>query len=232
MRSVKRPCAHEPRDILGLMLQQELVAVACFDCSNIKLLDPLTGKASVAFQSKNSPLQMCQGEQGRLWVWQRGNPIHISELNCTTKKFTETGRRISTALGPGTQAKESYLCYLPLPYHALANSFSELGVASYRIDCSDSWVWRVTEAEAKKIQHCSLLFSPKHQVLLVVDSDHQRLLVVHPGVGSILSSLQLPTKVGEPKSICLYKDQLAILGYYAPSGQHRISFLSITESSG
>lgn len=96
----------------------------------------------------------------------------------------------------------------------------------YAVSCdTGSGLWEVKgEVAGKEICPFSLLFSQQHHVLLVADRYSYRILVLNPGDGSLLQSIQLPPEVGEPFNMWWYRDQLVLRSY--KDGYH-FSFFSV-----
>ena len=88
-KRIKSPCSHLHTYVKVLCVEaaeQEYVAVLCFKCNDIKLLDVKTG-SSLPVVEEGSVIGMCHGERNRLFVQSFGG--RIKELDCSTLPFTE-----------------------------------------------------------------------------------------------------------------------------------------------
>ncbi len=183
LRQVKQPCEHRYNmDILGVLVEgEELLAVACKGCGNIKLVNMETEEHHIAYSSKNGPYTLCLGEEGRIWVCCY-NDNTVRELNCTTKIFTETGRTVSTT------GSCYYMLCLPAPHKALVLSHTDWLEA---VSCeTGQQLWRLQgEVDGSKLDPKGLT---QHELLLVADKTNSRILVLNPATGSLLQTFPSP----------------------------------------
>ncbi len=214
LSEMKMPCEHGPSNILGMMVEgQELLAAACRDCGDIKLMNLETEETHVAYSSEEEPDRLCHGEAGRMWVYCFGDRT-VRELNCGSKTFTETGRTVNT-----THFCDD-MCYLPAPHRALILShyqwmeavFCETGQQLLRLEGEvDGNPWRVT-------------VHPELQLLLMADWDNNRILVVDPETGSPLQTFPSTN----PQFFWWSRGWLLLL-HHKFGGKRRISHLRLVD---
>ena len=202
LRQIGVLCQHEIH-LNSVRLQgQDLLAVACGVCGDIKLKNFGTRETHVAYSSEEVPYRMCPGEADRIWLfcWRDHT---VRELNCSSKTFTETGRTANT----------HYLfcwslCYLPTPHKALALSYQDWMEA---VSCeTGQQLWKLEgEFEGKKLQPRGVTFHPELQLLLVADRVNDRIILVDPVLGVLVHSLTL--QFGDnPLDFCWCRDQLIL----------------------
>ena len=71
----------------------------------------------------------------------------------------------------------------------------------------------------------SLLFSPRHQILLVADGSNCRVLVLHARDGSHLQTIQLDKVMGYICELCLYQNKLVV--DHSNGQTEKVSYFSI-----
>ncbi len=192
VREVKGPCEHEySYGVLGVMVEgQELLALACKGCRDIKLMNLETGEAHVAYSSEKRPHTQCHGEAGRMWVYCKGDD-RVRELNCSSKAFTETGRTVNIFAFPW------YMCYLPAPHRALVLSHYQRMEA---VSCeTGQQLWRLDEIDGRLVDGRPLggemvLFHPHFSLVIMSDLQNDRLLLLDAASGELLQSIATPQK--------------------------------------
>ncbi len=184
LRHVELPCEHEPKKLLGVKVEeQELLAVACKHCGDIKLMNLETGETHVAYKSEKMPDTLCHGDAGRIWIYCRDNTV--TELNCTSKTFTVTRKTFDTS------AEYHFMCYLPAPHRALIYSTSNW-VEAVSAETGQQ-LWKLQgQVDGKTIQPAGMTLDAEHQLLLTADSHGSRILVLDPETGSPLESFPMP----------------------------------------
>ncbi len=218
LRQVKWPCEHVFSDgILGVIVEgQELLAVACKSCGDIKLTNLETGETHVAYSSEKKPYKLCHGEAGRMWVHCRGDPT-LRELSCNSKTFTETGRTVNTV------GDFFDICYLPAPHRALVLSH---GYWMEAISCeTGQQLWRLEgDFDGKKIAPWGLTLHPELRLLLVADPRNNRILVLDPETRwSPLQTFPSP----DPWRFCWSRGRL--LMWHPSHGRQPVSYLQLVD---
>ncbi len=181
LRQVKLPCEHKyTHNILGVMVEgQELLAVACLYCRDIKLMNLETRETQVAYSSEKKPYRLCHGEAGRMWVYCRGDDT-VRELNCSSKTFTETGRSVNPT------GHVYNMCYLPAPHRALVLCCHDWLEA---VSCeTGQQLWRLDDVDGERIDPQGVTLHPEFQLLLVADWSNNRILVLDPETWSPLQT--------------------------------------------
>ncbi len=181
LRQVKLPCIHVfSPDILGVIVEgQELLAVACIDCGDIKLMNLETRETHVAYRSEMGPDTLCHGQAGRMWLTYRSDVLKVTELDCSSKTFTETGRTVKRIDWCRS------LCYLPAPLKSLVLCYDGWMEAVSCETGQQLW-WVGGEVEGKLVFFIRVTFLPVHKLLVVMDITHDRVLVLDPGTGTLL----------------------------------------------
>ncbi len=195
LRQVKT-CEHKVPDILSVMVEgQELLAVACYECRDIKLMNLDTKEINVAYNGEK-PFRVCHGEAGRMWVYCVGDSV-VRELNCNSKTFTETGRFVHTT------RTCYYMCYLPAPHRALVLSQHKIVRAMSLETGQQLWKLKV-EIHHNEILPWALTFCHEQQLLLAADPHKNRILLLIPETGSTLQTFPSP----QPWSFSWCQNQL------------------------
>ncbi len=217
--SQMRPCRHVPDDILGVMVEgQELLAVACGECENIALVNLETREVTEAlFMEKTH--RLCHGEEDRIWVYCRTDNHTVRELNCSSKRFTETGRTVSTA------HHCSDMCYLPHPHRALVLSQNKLMEA---VSCETrQQLWTLDRGFYAVL--IRVTFHSDLQLLVVVEYRSSRqdgILVVDPRTGEPLHTFPYHS----PRGICWSHGRLLLHRARSSLASHWISHLELLDS--
>ncbi len=228
-RSVHLPCSHGGDSITGLVIDgQELVAVACSLCVNIKLVDIQTGSSSVAYNLQTGSgaaghklykykTLICRGEPQRLWVCRfyevLSQKTSIVELNCSEKRFSETGRVVKT------NKWSENICYIE---DRLIIDQKEKIKA---ISCdSGATQWKISEADGKEFISGHILLTSQQRILLVADVDNRRLLLLKSNNGAFVQSTRFPDTMGNPTDICWHNDQLVVKASYPGKKADKIFF--------
>ena len=205
------------------MNNKELLAVSCRDCQMIRLSDVENEDVTVAFHdSRFRPARMSHGEGDVMYVVHAvkgGFPV--LELNTAQVPFTGPVRTIQSGM-------EMYhsMCYIPSPHRLIVLSDAHAGNTIRAVSAeTGEKVWEVKgEVDGVQCQPCGMLFSPQHQVLLVADGRNCRLLVLHPGDGSHLQTLQLDREMCITE-LCLHQNKLVV--QHNAGGKEKVSYFSI-----
>ena len=165
---------------------------------------------------------MVYGEDGTIFVIGiLHGKVQLVHLNIENSQFT-----LVTSFDPD-MAVYNGLCYLPAPHNLVAISYDKTLIIR-ALECNTgALVWEVKEPMSSP--H-AMLYIPQFDVILVPDGG-TRVLVLHPGDGSLLHTVDaaLPDRVpGRVINTCLYQDRL-VVHHYAPSTQ-KVSVFSLVES--
>ena len=217
---VKGLCEHDQQNLLPVtMNNKELLAVSCPDCQMIRLLDIETGDVTVAFHdSRFYPGWMRHGEGDVMYVVPKGAPV--LELNTTQVPFTGPVRTIQSGM-------EMYysMCYIPSPHRLIVLSDNTGLIRAVSAETGEN-VWGVKwEVDGVQCEPHGMLFSPQHQVLLVADGRNCRVLVLHPGDGSHLQTIQLDREMDAIIELCLHQNKLVV--HHNAGGKEKVSYFSI-----
>ena len=217
-REIKSSCNHSSSDnpayISSLMIGgKELVAVSCYDCKNIKVVDLQTGEWNTAFEGWET-VNMCVGDNGRIFVQSRDYPILY--LDSSDPVFKGPLKTILTDIWC------LRMCYIPNPVNALVLSdFNSSKMVAKSVE-KDEMIWEFREDKADSSgmkdnrasnviwDHAGLLFHPMYNILLVADGINKRILIVNPTNGLLIQAINLPD-MGEIWALDLHNDVLIML---------------------
>ena len=221
---VKGLCQHDHQYLLPVtMNNKELLAVSCPDCQMIRLLDVETRDVTIAFHdSRFYPGRMSHGEGDVMYVTHSvEGAVPVLELNTAQVPFTGPVRTIQSGM------KGYYsMCYIPSPHRLIVLSLHPESLIRAVSAETGEKVWEVKgEVDGVECRPNGLLFSPQHQVLLVADGWNYRLLVLHPGDGSHLQTIQLDREMGGIVELCLHQNKLVVHHY--DDHKHKVSYFSI-----
>lgn len=200
VREVKQTCGHETctPELLGVVVEgEDLVAVSCWECGDIKLVNMDTGETHTAYKI-DRPDFMCQ--PGRIWLSCLVDPT-VRELDCTTKTFVLTGNQVS--------AEQSHnILYLTAPYKTLV-LYHYGWIEAISCDTGQQ-IWKMNKAGATANIPRGLVLHSKHKLLVFANPKLAAVLLLDPVTGSTICSLSLH-RWGHVWELCVTKDQLLIL---------------------
>ena len=126
----------------------------------------------------------------------------ILELDCSTSGFCDVIRRSQPFM------VLSSLCYVPAPHNLVVwgiESRNIIKAVRYGTHCQ---VWRVTELLGVKCRPQGMVYSARHDVILVADGDNHRLLVLHPSDGYLITAILFPEEI---RDVQLLNDMVLIV---------------------
>ena len=225
LQEVKGLCEHDRQNLLPVTMDnKELLAVSCRLCQMIRLLDVENEDVTVAFHdSRFYPGRMSHGEGDVMYVMHslKGAKSPVLELNAAQVPFTGPVRTIQSGI-------ERYfgLCYIPSPHRLIVLSLHPESLIRAMSAETGEKVWEVKgEVDGVECRPHGMLFSPQHQVLLVADGLNCRVLVLHPGDGSHLQTLQLDRAMTVIGDLCLHQNKLVV--QHNAGGKEKVSYFSI-----
>ncbi len=234
LRETTAPCEHEVWGLLGVVVKgKELLAVACNVCRSVKLMGLGSTKCTEYYNNQTKPCRLCAGEAEKLWVSFEGGAV--AEMDCVNVKFTDRYFTTFDALLVRHNLEEATtsvdgLCFLPAPHNAVVVSRTDNGFCRC-FTCEPEKIekkWEVKRmVHGKRISPKGLVFSPRHQVLLLADSLNSRILVLDPSSGSHLQTLPVPHEVGVPRDMCLHNEQLFVSSFRVGEDFCRMSVFSL-----
>ena len=216
---IQPPCEH----LVWLLCVQvagcEYLALSCYLCENIKLMDLTKQRNSSESQLMQYEMirafsgkwvrHMCQGEENRIFVQSYGN---VLELDTSTTTFTEVRTIDTSRLGI-----YNYLCYVPHPHRLLVAYDDEGGV--HAVSCDDNKeAWRVKRDD---LLVGKLAYRPTDESIIVADRSSKKVVILRPSNGSWLQSILLPINVCEIRGLCVNSHQLIVCS------EGRISYFSL-----
>ena len=155
---IKSPCYHGSFCLLNLIvLWKEYLAIACYDCKDIKLIDLKTQDVVTAF-SGEEVYKMCSGWH-KLFVSIHGTD-QVLELDTSSTAFTKV-RTFSSGHGGFYD-----MCYAPHPLNLLVTTGQGTIAA---VDCTTgelAWT-NDDQVEGKEIMPRQVVFLPRQNAVFV-----------------------------------------------------------------
>ena len=179
------------------------------------------GKVILAFyHPKYRPSVMSHGEKGVMYVLHGGNEFALLELNSGKVPFNGHKKSIYLRID-----RYHGFQYIPDPYNLLGLSWWKDSIIRAVSLETRQEVWEIKgEVDGKIIFPRGLLFSPQ-QVLLVADGTNCRVLVLHPGDGSHLQTIQFNQTIGTVYELGLLANKLVV--FHRIEFKEKVSYLSI-----
>ena len=189
---------------------QEQLIFCCTRCDDIKLVDLQKSEWRTAF-SVCDPGILCSGS-GDITLLQLQREWSILQLDSSHSIFKGPMKTLHYNMGCLA------MCYIPPPIDALVVSdvrSSKMFALSVE---RDMVIWEFQHQKGGIYDHqkervydrMGLLFHPEHNVLLVADGIRERVLMVDPGTGRLIQTIDLPD-MGYILALGLYNDQLVML---------------------
>ena len=224
LRQLKRLCEHDDVHILPITVnKKEQLAVSCFDCETVKLYNLDTLQATTAFHDTNYyPGNMSHGEKGKLYVVHQVNgEKKVMELDCSGETFSGPSKIVQTGMEMMYR-----MCYIPSPHRLIVlTRWKDSIIRAVGAETGEI-VWEVKgEVDGVECEPHGMLFSPQHQVLLVADGGNCRVLVLHPGDGSHLQTIQLDQAVDVFCELCLHQNKLVVR--HNDGRKEKVSYFSV-----
>ena len=214
-KQIKAPCEHAVC-LLGLEISgQEFLAISCYDCKNIRLMNLTSGKIRVAFRGKEVDY-MAEGEGGKVYVKILGE-AKVLELDLVSSTFVE-GKSFDIGIKDVDD-----LHYVPSPHRLIVVSHkSNKLVQAISVDTSKK-VWNFDQkVDDEEIEPYGLLFIPEHDVILVADD--KRIHILRSANGEHLQTVD-QFDLGTIYKPLLCKNTIAILSNIDDLG--RMSYFTI-----
>ncbi len=185
---------------------KELLAISCFVCESISLLNLETGESSVAFRLRPDykPVQMCGGDEGEMFALNVNGVLH---LDCSSEDF----RLFRVIPVPNWGSGLSYI-----PGHRLVtytwSSGTERGIRAASVESRET-VWEAKlPLEGHVTNLTSIACSVKWDVLFAVGPLAKRIVVLNAHDGSVkqVVTVDIPEQEGWIHSLCLHGNQLIV----------------------
>ena len=212
LREVKRLCDHDNVYVLPITVNNiEQLAVSCHACRIIKLYNLDTLQLTTAFHDpKYYPGRMSHGENGKMHVVQQVcGSVPILELDCSEEMFSGPCKIVQSEI-----TVPYSMHYIPSPHRLIVLSLNIPPTTIQAVSAErGEKVWEVKgQVDGVECNPHGLLFSPQHQVLLVADGTNKRLLVLNPGNGSHLQTIQLGHVLDDDviTELCLHQNKLLV----------------------
>ncbi len=241
---IKAPCNHICRISQLVLGGIELVAVACEECSDIKLIQLPSAHSDEAEQGterdsssweeefpqptarfaspKFSPSNICTGESERLLVFsRRGSHPVVLELDCSSGNVLEFAKPVEV----GMKVTRGF-CYAFTEKRLAVLSDTNI-IRAVSCDTGDT-VWEVKgEMDRAECNPTGLAFCDSTKTLYSCDGYNHRVLVLDSTDGKHVQTISLPKDLGQIKELCFCAEDRFVVRHWA-SGEDRVSFFSKT----
>ena len=201
LKTIEPFCQHITVRILPLMIKNtEYLAMSCAECKDINLHRMDLGVTINAFSSC-FPGPMCLGS---LYSVHCVKGFPVVKIDCKNIPF-KMGKKIETDM-------EGILdiCYIPTSDTLLISSKKVIRAISCK---SENTVWEFAISKVDENRHLQgLVYSHRHDVVLVCQTSSAGLLVLEPSNGKCILTIDLGEHVlGVPWEPDIYQGQLVIL---------------------
>ena len=216
-KKIKRSCDHDLTLIQFCLhflfiqiLWREYLAISCELCKDIKLVDLETLDITTAFSNDQKLGKMCKG-------WHK---IYVEvsrsflELDCSSTKFTKM-RQIYLEAWDDAFRKD--VCYIPSPHNMILtatwNTLEKGGkIVSASLDDASKTVWHLSDKVVypKVITPSGVVYSSRHDTLLVVDENNRTVWVLNSSTGEVLQNIAV-SRVNDLMKVFLLGSQLVIV---------------------
>ena len=208
-------CGHTDLRILPLEISDDsYVAISCWECKTVTLMNIVTGKTTTAFSysrfnvfsTKCCPSNMCLGSIGILYAFSKQDPNPVMEIDCSTITFAGPMKTLQTGLRGC-----SGMCFVPNPIKAVVVSNApEKIIRAISVE-RDEILWEVKgEVDGVICLPKGMLFYGQRRVIVVCDGSTERIIVLDPIHGSHLQTIPLP-KMGTILDLGMLEDRLIVL---------------------
>ena len=223
---IKLSCAHYLNMLIVQIQWREYLVISCKECRDIKLVDLDTNEVTTAYSDEEQELgRMCKGGWHKIYV---EVPSGLLELDCTSTKFTKM-RQIQTGKYGLTSCYE--LCYVPPPHNLIVadGKYEVRGNmilhATY-LDEPNKTLWQQSgkKMDGKIISADGIIYSSRHDALVVADGWNCKVWVLSPTTGEILQTTDVPG-LGAVEKAFIRGMQLIIVSF--SSGNVKINYFSL-----
>ena len=223
MRDVPALCGHE--GVAMLVVSQCQMAVNCANCNEVRFYDATSGdKTTVLKEPTFRPKHMCYGEPKRIFIYNEAtkNTGSVDELKASKTAFTPLNKSVKSGIRPFQS-----MCYIPAPHRLLVFS----GLAQNTIQAvsveSDTVRWELGGmVDGAVCQPHDLVYSLRHGCLFVADGYNCRILILSPGDGAHVQTIQLPLGGDYVINLSILESQL-LVHHVATTGEEKVSYFSI-----
>ena len=226
IKEIKRLCNHDMIHALSTNVnEQEQLVVSCEDCRSITLYDLKTLETRTVFSHPEFYNDViCHGERGEIYVGHEvKGDIQAFQLVWSGGQLLGPKKVIHSGMG---QYFSMY--YIPSPYKLLVFSDNSPPGVLHAVSVETGekiWMASWDIAGMMACPH-GMVFSPKHQALLVADGPNRRIIVLNPNDGSQLQIRPVGDAISVLVHISLYKDKLILL-YLGPENKDKVSYFAI-----
>ena len=230
-RRLQTPCGHSVDDLLCLQIAgQEYLAVACWECKDIKLIiiGEKVKEVPISAFSGEKVEKMCKEEKNRLFVSVTSSEGRILELDCSSTDFKEV-RILSTGLDPHS------LCYVSPRNLLFVCGYDHKSTKVTRCnDTAKNWAFK-KEYDGKMINPRGFVYLRRHDRLLVADGVNSRVLVFNPSNGDYELTIDMTdpkigrSNVGSIRRMLLYNGQIIMRhgSYKTNSKFQKMAYVSV-----
>ena len=202
---IKFPCKYYDLKMLFVQIMwREYLAISCRECRDIKLLDLETKELTTAYSDEQEMRNMSKGWH-KIYV---EVPSGYLELDCTSMDFTKI-RQIETQRSGMKRCLD--MCYIPPP-HSLIVAVNHSGDQIFdatSLDEPNRTAWHLT-LSGKEDRNIGIIYSKRHDALLVTDDKNRTIRVLNPESGDILQTIHV-ADIDYDWNVFIFGNQLVIV---------------------
>ena len=222
IKTIKQLCEHEEYIYLLSVIIDGInyVTVSCPDCHKIRLYNMDTAAITEAWHNpKHRPGMMCHGAQGKICVVDYVKDL-VLILDSTTHDF-QLENTVQTNM------KGCYdICYIPT-VDVIVISAWYLSIIR-AMSLTSQILWEFTgPVDGTACEPLGLVYSQNHEALLAADGFNKRILVLQPGSGQCLQTIDLSQHVLYAWDPYLYEDQL-VLHHQGKDYKPKLSYYTVS----
>ena len=197
-KMLKYPCEHMDLKLLPVKVNERYgIAISCYECKNIKFMNLETKKLTKIFScgklriftKKLWPNLMCNGQEGKVYVFSAEDPYPVVEMTITDRKLSGPMRTNQT----WGMTQVTSLCYVPSPlkYLILTQNSQNL-IRAISVE-NDEIVWqRTSDGDGTQYDPRGVYYRSPDNAVMVSDGNNSRILVLDPQNGRTLQIISLP----------------------------------------
>ena len=238
-KTIKALCRHPWVHMLPITVpdKEELLAVSCVNCKLIRLHNIGTGETISAFSHKEyRPGRMCHGKPGRIYVLAcpHGDLLHALELDIAKPGDFKIARIEKT--DRSFRHYNGMVAYIPSEHPRSIVVSANIPKKTVRSICFDNnarpgwehWYggWE-QQIEGMEFFPSGIVYSPRHEALIVADKMNNRAVVLNPKDGSHVQTVAMDGMICVIQ-MYMYKDQIVVwhCDPFGSNKKERISYFS------
>ena len=217
--------------------EEEQLAVSCVDCKAIRLYNLKTGNSTVVFRHvEYRPGRMCHGKPGRIFVLAGTEKAELLVLELDYTKgddeFHIHSKAVTERLYRHYNGMVTYVPSQKEKYVVVSSNIPKKTIRSIPFDKPapfwEHWYggWE-RQIDGTEFSPSGMVYSPRHEGLLVADRMNSRVVVLNPVSGNHVQTVPLDDMVGLLQ-MCLHGDQIIVWHNEDPfKKKEKISYISM-----